>query len=60
MNRQIRGFVLLGLGAFVIADGVASFIQKNTGAIRWIYIGLGAVLIVRGLFVLRPFRKNQK
>jgi hypothetical protein len=58
MNRQIWGMALFVLGALVVADGLAGFVQKNIGMIRWIYIGLGALLVVRGLFSWWPFRKN--
>jgi hypothetical protein len=49
---------LFVLGVLVVADGLGGFVQKNTGLLRWIYAGLGALLVVRGLFVWRPFRKN--
>jgi len=57
MSRQIRGMVLLTLGALVIADGLAGFLQKNVGVVRWIYIGLGTLLVVRGIFVWWPSRQ---
>ncbi|GEM_PF-5164315 len=60
MNRQIWGMALFVLGALVIADGLAGFVQTNTGMMRWIYVGLGALLVVRGLFVWWPFRKQNQ
>ena len=59
MNRQIWGIALFALGSLVIADGLLSFVQKNTGAIRWLYVGLGAVLVIRGLYVWRSFHKHK-
>ena len=60
MNHPIRGIVLFVLGLMVIADGLFGFIQRNTGLTRWLYIGLGALLVVRGLYVWRPFKKPNK
>lgn len=57
MNRQIWGLALFVLGALVVADGLTGFVQKNTGMVRWIYVGLGALLVGRGLFYWWPFRK---
>ena len=58
MNRQIWGMALFVLGALVVADGWVGFLQKNTGMVRWIYVGLGALLVMRGLLVWWPFRKH--
>jgi len=58
MNRQIWGMALFVFGVLVVADGLAGFVQKNTGLLRWIYVGLGALLVGRGLFTWWPFRKN--
>ena len=58
MNRQIWGMALFVLGVLVVADGLAGFVQKNTGLLRWIYVGLGALLVVRSLFIWWPFRKE--
>jgi hypothetical protein len=60
MNRQIWGIALFALGSLVIADGLLGLVQQNTGTTRWIYIGLGAFLVVRGLFVWWPFRKQNE
>lgn len=60
MNRQIWGIALLVLGALVVADGLAGFVQQNTGMLRWLYIGLGALLVVRGLYYWWPFQKINK
>jgi hypothetical protein len=58
MNRQIWGMALFVLGALVVADGLAGFVQKNSGVLRWIYVGLGAVLVIRGLYYWWPFRQS--
>jgi hypothetical protein len=58
MNRQIWGMALFVLGALVVADGLAGFVQKNSGVVRWVYVGLGAVLVIRGLYYWWPFRKS--
>jgi hypothetical protein len=50
MNRQIWGVALFVLGLLVITDGVLGVLQQNTGTMRMLYIGLGALLVVRGLF----------
>lgn len=60
MNRQIWGMALLVLGALVVADGLAGFVQKNTGMLRWLYTGLGALLVVRGFYYGWPFQKTNK
>lgn len=60
MNRQIWGMALLVLGALVVADGLVGFVQKNTGMLRWIYIGLGALLVGRGLYYWWPFQKKHE
>jgi hypothetical protein len=60
MNRQVWGIALFALGSLVIADGLLGFVQQNVGMMRWIYAGLGAVLVVRGFFVWWPFRRENK
>jgi hypothetical protein len=60
MNRPIRGIILLALGLMVIADGLFGFIHRNTGMMRWLYIGLGAVLVVRGIYVWQILRKQNE
>lgn len=60
MNRQIWGIALFALGSLVVADGLLGFVQQNIGATRWLYIGLGAVLVVRGLYVWWPFHKQNQ
>jgi threonine/homoserine/homoserine lactone efflux protein len=60
MNRQIWGMALFVLGALVIADGLAGFVQTHSGVMRWIYVGLGVLLVGRGLFVWWPFRKQNE
>jgi len=42
----------------VVADGLAGFVQQNTGMIRWIYIGLGTLLVGRGLYYWWPLQKK--
>lgn len=60
MNRQIWGMALLVLGALVVADGLVGFVQKNTGILRWVYTGLGALLVARGFYYWWPFQKINK
>ncbi len=60
MKRPIWGIILFAFGLMVVADGWLGFVQKNVGVLRWIYTGLGAVLVVRGLYVWRPFRKQNE
>jgi threonine/homoserine/homoserine lactone efflux protein len=60
MSHPIWGIALFALGIVVIADGVLGFIQRNTGLTRWIYIGLGAVLVLRGLYVWWSFRQQSR
>ncbi|MDZ7288337.1 MAG: hypothetical protein ONB44_00185 [candidate division KSB1 bacterium] len=60
MNRQIWGIALFVLGLMVIADGLLGFVQKNTGLMRWIYLALGAWLVVRGLYVWWPRGRHEK
>jgi hypothetical protein len=51
---------LFVLGLLVVADGLLGVVQQNTGTIRLIYIGLGAFLVVRGLYVWWPFGRQRK
>lgn len=60
MSRQIWGMALFVLGLLVVADGLLGVVQQNTGTIRLIYIGLGAFLVVRGLYVWWPFGRQRK
>jgi hypothetical protein len=60
MNRQIWGVALFALGLLVIADGLFRVVQQNIGMVRWIYMGLGAFLVVRGIYVWWPFGKRNK
>jgi hypothetical protein len=59
MNHPIWGITLLVLGLLVIADGLFGFIQRQSGMLRWLYIGLGALLIVRGLHVWLTSRQKK-
>lgn len=51
MNRQIWGAALFLLGLLVVADGLFGLVQQNTGMIRFVYMGLGIILVIRGLFL---------
>ena len=58
MISQIWGVALLLLGLLVIADGYLQYIQQNTGFYRWVYIGLGVFLVIRGLYLWSPFSRR--
>jgi hypothetical protein len=59
MKHPIWGITLLVLGLLVIADGLFGFIQRHTVTMRWLYIALGALLIVRGLYVWWTSRQQK-
>lgn len=58
MMTRIWGMALLMLGLLVVAEGSFQILQKNTGFTRWLYIGLGLFLVVRGIMVSWPSRKK--
>jgi hypothetical protein len=59
MFRQLKGVVLFAFGAFAVADSFLGIVQKSSGPIRWVYFGLGAYLVVRGLFIIKSsFQKR--
>ena len=59
MNRQIWGVALFVLGLLVAATGLLDVVQMKADIYRWIYIGLGAYLVVRGLYVWWPFSRKK-
>lgn len=58
MMTRIWGMALFMLGLLVVAEGSFQILQKNTGFTRWLYIGLGLVLVVRGIMVSWPSTKK--
>ncbi|MGH7496581.1 MAG: hypothetical protein ACREOO_29880 [bacterium] len=55
MFRPLKGAVLFAFGVFAVADSFLGIVQKSTGSVRWLYFVLGVYLVVRGLFILKPF-----
>ncbi len=58
MPMRLWGFAMLVLGLLVIAEGSFRLLQRDTGPPRWIYVALGVLLVVRGLYLTWPFRKQ--
>jgi hypothetical protein len=54
MFRPLKGVILFAFGAFAVADSFLGIVQQSTGQVRWLYLGLGIYLVVRGLFILKP------
>ena len=54
MGSQLWGISLLMLGLLVIMDGYIQYIQQQSGTMRWIYIALGVLLVIRGFYLWWP------
>lgn len=55
MIAQLWGVTLMTLGLLVITDGYLGIVQQNTGLLRWLYMSLGLVLVIRGFMIMWPF-----
>ncbi|MDZ7266569.1 MAG: hypothetical protein ONB48_03155 [candidate division KSB1 bacterium] len=58
MFMRLWGSALLLLGLSVIAEGSFHLLQRDSGLPRWLYVALGVVLVVRGLYLTWPFHKQ--
>lgn len=59
MLNHIWGATMLLLGLLVVADGYLQYLHKTTGPLRWLYVFLGVVLVLRGIYLSWPFTKRQ-
>ena len=59
MFRPLKGIILFAFGIFAVADSLLGIVQKSSGPVRWVYLVLGLYLVVRGLFIMKPFAKER-